>query len=56
MADVGGYSSAEIDAMEGTPAWANRLAVAPTVPRELRAEGELDARRAWSSSASSCPA
>ncbi len=41
LADVGGYSSAEIDAMEGTPAWANRLAVAPTVPRELRAEGEL---------------
>jgi pimeloyl-ACP methyl ester carboxylesterase len=36
--DVGGYSHAEIDAMEGTPAWERRLEVAPTVPRELRAE------------------
>ena len=36
--DVGGYSHAEIDVMEGTPAWGWRLAVAPTVPRELRAE------------------
>jgi pimeloyl-ACP methyl ester carboxylesterase len=38
MADVGGYSSAEIEAMEGTPAWQARLAAAPTVPRELHAE------------------
>jgi pimeloyl-ACP methyl ester carboxylesterase len=39
--DVGGYSHVEIDAMEGTPAWAWRLAAAPTVPRELRAERAL---------------
>ena len=38
MNDVGGYSDAEIDAMEGTPAWQARLDVSPTVPRELRAE------------------
>jgi pimeloyl-ACP methyl ester carboxylesterase len=36
--DIGGYSHVEIDVMEGTPAWPWRLAVAPTVPRELRAE------------------
>jgi pimeloyl-ACP methyl ester carboxylesterase len=39
--DVGGYSHVEVDVMEGTPAWAERLAVAPTVPRELRAERDL---------------
>lgn len=39
--DVGGYSEAEIEEMQGTPAWAKRLDVAPTVPRELRAEGAL---------------
>ncbi|MGH2744572.1 MAG: alpha/beta fold hydrolase [Gammaproteobacteria bacterium] len=39
--DVGGYSHVEIDAMEGTPAWERRLVVAPTVPRELRAERAL---------------
>jgi pimeloyl-ACP methyl ester carboxylesterase len=39
--DVGGYSHVEIDVMEGTPAWRQRLAVAPTVPRELSAEREL---------------
>ncbi len=38
MSDVGGYTDAEIEAMQGTPAWAARLAAAPTVPRELRAE------------------
>ena len=38
MSDVGGYTDAEIDAMQGTPAWEARLAAAPTVPRELRAE------------------
>jgi len=38
MTDVGGYTQAEIEAMEGTPAWQARLAAAPTVPRELRAE------------------
>jgi pimeloyl-ACP methyl ester carboxylesterase len=53
MSDVGGYTKAEIEAMQGTPAWAARLAAAPTVPRELRAEqayamadlrlGDLDA-------------
>jgi pimeloyl-ACP methyl ester carboxylesterase len=36
--DVGGYSQEEIDAMEATPTWQARLEVAPTVPRELRAE------------------
>jgi pimeloyl-ACP methyl ester carboxylesterase len=36
--DVGGYSHVDIDVMEGTPAWEQRLAVAPTVPRELQAE------------------
>jgi pimeloyl-ACP methyl ester carboxylesterase len=35
---IGGYSQAEIDAMEGTPVWQARLEIAPTVPRELRAE------------------
>lgn len=39
--DVGGYSHVEIDRMEGTPAWDWRLAAAPTVPRELRAERAL---------------
>jgi pimeloyl-ACP methyl ester carboxylesterase len=42
MRDVGGYSDADIDAMVGTPAWAERLAAAPTVPRELRAERALE--------------
>ena len=41
LRDVGGYSEAEIEQMEDTPAWAKRLAVAPTVPRELRAERAL---------------
>jgi pimeloyl-ACP methyl ester carboxylesterase len=36
--DVGGYTLAEIDALRETPAWEGRLAVAPTVPRELEAE------------------
>jgi DNA-binding transcriptional regulator PaaX len=35
---VGGYSEAEIAAMQDTHAWSMRLAAAPTVPRELRAE------------------
>ena len=39
--DAGGYSHVEIDVMEGTPAWAWRLAAAPTVPRELEAERAL---------------
>ena len=38
MRDVGGYSDAEIEAMQGTPYWDARVAAAPTVPRELRAE------------------
>jgi pimeloyl-ACP methyl ester carboxylesterase len=42
MRDVGGYSDADIAAMAVTPAWAKRLAVAHTVPRELRAEQALD--------------
>jgi pimeloyl-ACP methyl ester carboxylesterase len=39
--DVGGYSHVEIDGMENTPAWEQRLAAAPTVPRELIAERAL---------------
>lgn len=39
--DVGGYSHVEIDVMQSTPAWAQRLAAAPTVPRELTAERAL---------------
>jgi pimeloyl-ACP methyl ester carboxylesterase len=39
--DVGGYSHVEIDVMENTPAWGQRLAAAPTVPRELSAERAL---------------
>jgi pimeloyl-ACP methyl ester carboxylesterase len=42
MSDIGGYSDEEIDAMKGTPAWQARLAASPTVPRELRAEQELN--------------
>jgi pimeloyl-ACP methyl ester carboxylesterase len=38
MNDIGGYTEAEIDAMQGTPAWQARLDASPTVPRELRAE------------------
>jgi pimeloyl-ACP methyl ester carboxylesterase len=38
LGDVGGYSEAEIEALQETPAWAQRLAAAPTVSRELRAE------------------
>jgi pimeloyl-ACP methyl ester carboxylesterase len=39
--DVGGYSHVEVDVMEGAPAWQQRLAAAPAVPREVRAEREL---------------
>jgi pimeloyl-ACP methyl ester carboxylesterase len=42
LRDVGGYTEAEIDAMEETPVWEKRLAVAPTVPRELRSERDLE--------------
>jgi pimeloyl-ACP methyl ester carboxylesterase len=38
MSDIGGYTDAEIEAMQGTPAWRARVAAAPTVPRELHAE------------------
>jgi pimeloyl-ACP methyl ester carboxylesterase len=41
MRDVGGYTDAEIEAMEGTPAWQARIAASPTVPRELHAEQAL---------------
>jgi pimeloyl-ACP methyl ester carboxylesterase len=41
MSDVGGYTDAEIEAMQGTPAWRARIAAAPTVPRELHAEHGL---------------
>jgi len=36
--EVGGYSQEEIEAMAATPVWELRRQVAPTVPRELRAE------------------
>ena len=36
--DIGGYSDAEIDAMRGTPVWEARVAIVPTIVRELRAE------------------
>jgi len=38
LRDVAGYSDEEIDAMRRTPAWEARVEIAPTVPRELRAE------------------
>jgi pimeloyl-ACP methyl ester carboxylesterase len=41
MRDIGGYSDADIEAMQGTPAWQARLEASPTVPRELRAEHDL---------------
>jgi pimeloyl-ACP methyl ester carboxylesterase len=41
MRHVGGYGDDEIDVMQETALWAGRLAVAPTAPRELRAEGAL---------------
>lgn len=41
LREIGGYSQVEIAQMQDTPAWAKRLAVSPTVPRELRAEGDL---------------
>jgi pimeloyl-ACP methyl ester carboxylesterase len=42
LRDVGGYGDDDIDAMQETAAWGARLAAAPTVPRELRAELGLD--------------
>ncbi len=41
MGDIGGYSEAEIAAMQDTSVWAARLEVSPTVPRELHAERAL---------------
>jgi pimeloyl-ACP methyl ester carboxylesterase len=38
LRDVGGYGDAEIDALAATPMWDARRRVAPSVPRELRAE------------------
>lgn len=38
MREVGGYSVAQVEAFRGTLLWDKRVAVAPTVPRELRAE------------------
>jgi pimeloyl-ACP methyl ester carboxylesterase len=43
--DVGGYSHDEVDAMEDTPIWERRLEIAPTAPRELRAERALALER-----------
>ena len=42
LADIGGYSQGEIDAMRGTPAWAARLELVPTVIRELDAESSYE--------------
>jgi pimeloyl-ACP methyl ester carboxylesterase len=44
LRDIGGYSEAEIEELRATPVWSLRTSVAPTVARELRAEGafELD--------------
>jgi pimeloyl-ACP methyl ester carboxylesterase len=42
LAEVGGYSRSEIDGFAATPAWELRKQVAPTVPRELRAELDLE--------------
>jgi pimeloyl-ACP methyl ester carboxylesterase len=38
LQEVGGYSRAEVEELAATPAWDLRKAVAPTLPRELRAE------------------
>ena len=38
LRDIGGYGEAEIDALAATPMWEARRRVAPSVPRELRAE------------------
>jgi pimeloyl-ACP methyl ester carboxylesterase len=42
LTDIGGYSQSEIDAMRGTPAWAARLELVPTVIRELDAESAYE--------------
>jgi pimeloyl-ACP methyl ester carboxylesterase len=39
--DFGGDSHEEIDDMEATPAWQARIQIAPTAPRELRAERDF---------------
>jgi pimeloyl-ACP methyl ester carboxylesterase len=38
LRDIGGYGDDEIDALAATPMWEARRRVAPSVPRELRAE------------------
>lgn len=40
LADVGGYSEAELEELAATPVWDLRIEVVHTVVRELRAEGE----------------
>ena len=40
LRQVSGMSEDEIEALRGTPSWHARLAAAPTIPRELRAEAE----------------
>jgi pimeloyl-ACP methyl ester carboxylesterase len=51
MQEVGGYTAAQVDAFRATPAWRERVEIAPTVPRELRAEHafrpDLDALAAF---------
>jgi pimeloyl-ACP methyl ester carboxylesterase len=39
---IGGYTEAELDEMRASPLWERRKAVAHTLPRELRAEGEIE--------------
>jgi pimeloyl-ACP methyl ester carboxylesterase len=47
MAEVAGVSPEQLELMRALPAWQARLAVAPTIPRELRAERDysFDAAR-----------
>jgi pimeloyl-ACP methyl ester carboxylesterase len=45
LREVGGYSEAEIEDMRRTPVWDARLAIAHTVPRELRAENAFRIHR-----------
>ena len=41
LESIGGYSPEEIEQMRDTPVWELRMKAAPTLPRELRAEGRL---------------
>jgi pimeloyl-ACP methyl ester carboxylesterase len=45
LREIGGYMEAELEEMRASPVWELRQAVAPTLPRELRAEAEFDLDR-----------